>query len=483
MAEFYRFRSVDVLLGEEYSELDRQTIFFADPADLNDPMEGFRDIVWTGDRIVWTNLFKDYVNCLHWNFHHMLVLGESVRFEPRDIRNVPSWKEAPTHAAAKLSEAIWARVQETDHVNQLANKIANSNRKARKSELIGYVISIHLYALEAVRESYIEKGWISDENWPRIHLTREIPTLMMKAIDLGDQIEDKRFLDIALSLFDHYMAQNALIYKYNHKDESASTVFENKMYLIHYFPSLYVEQLSRLLWPDWYAACFAKSPHNSSMWGHYGKNHKGACLIFSANNADDTATIDLKQVTGSGEHHDSSMSHVRNLRAMPFYEIHYGEKPSEVDFFKSIGKLPSQSLLDLWYTDEDGNVSDCADHLAPYGEQHAWRKRHWENFYRDITFKTKDWEYEQEYRLVVNGLISESLDDTDRTLTYDFSSLKGIIFGMRTSDEDKQRVIEIVDRKCRDHHRTDFEFYQSYYDPVSGEMRSRPLDIRFVGIG
>jgi hypothetical protein len=40
---FYRFRSVDALLGER-AELDSQEIYFASPAELNDPMEGFKDL-------------------------------------------------------------------------------------------------------------------------------------------------------------------------------------------------------------------------------------------------------------------------------------------------------------------------------------------------------------------------------------------------------------------------------------------------------
>ena len=67
MAEFFRFRSADALL-EKYQELERQTIYFATPEELNDPMEGFRDIVWKGDKIVWTNFFKHYVFCLHLSY-------------------------------------------------------------------------------------------------------------------------------------------------------------------------------------------------------------------------------------------------------------------------------------------------------------------------------------------------------------------------------------------------------------------------------
>ena len=64
MTEFYRFRSMEKLLGPSFQELGRQTIFFSGPEDLNDPMEGFQDLVWSGDHIVWSNLLKNYVHCL-----------------------------------------------------------------------------------------------------------------------------------------------------------------------------------------------------------------------------------------------------------------------------------------------------------------------------------------------------------------------------------------------------------------------------------
>ena len=69
MAEFFRFRSIDALL-DKYHELEKQTIYFASPEELNDPMEGFRDIVWRGDKIVWINLLRHYASYLN---HHLLM--------------------------------------------------------------------------------------------------------------------------------------------------------------------------------------------------------------------------------------------------------------------------------------------------------------------------------------------------------------------------------------------------------------------------
>lgn len=50
----YRFRSVDALIGKR-AELADQYIYFAEPAALNDPLEGFKDIVWNGDATAWRN--------------------------------------------------------------------------------------------------------------------------------------------------------------------------------------------------------------------------------------------------------------------------------------------------------------------------------------------------------------------------------------------------------------------------------------------
>ena len=50
MAQLYRLRSMARLFGES-QELEKQTIYFASAEKLNDPMEGFRDIFWQGDRI------------------------------------------------------------------------------------------------------------------------------------------------------------------------------------------------------------------------------------------------------------------------------------------------------------------------------------------------------------------------------------------------------------------------------------------------
>ena len=65
-------------------------------------------------------------------------------------------------------------------------------------------------------------------------------------------------------------------------------------------------------------------------------------------------------------------------------------------------------------------------------------------------------------------------------LTYNFNSLKGIIFGIKTSKEDKREIIEIIQRKCAENNRTDFKFFQADYSSENGNIRKYPIQLLFA---
>ena len=212
------------------------------------------------------------------------------------------------------------------------------------------------------------------------------------------------------------------------------------------FPTMYVERLEGLLWPKWYTACFTTSYHNSSLWGHYADGHKGVCLIFRAAETE------------------------RPDRKVHFHVANYVDRLPEVDFFRSIGAagtVPLNLVRKLWYTDENGTISEC----APQGHENAWKQTLWERFIRPVTTKTKDWQYENECRTIAIDC------ENDPIRSYNFGLLKGIIFGTRTSDEDKRAIIEIVKRKCEEHNRTDFQLLQAYYSHGDGDIRAEKIQL------
>ena len=165
-----------------------------------------------------------------------------------------------------------------------------------------------------------------------------------------------------------------------------------------------------------------------------------------------------------------------------FHDVSYSDKPGEVDFFRHISVLPRQALMELWYTDYDGETSECAAHVKDDADTENWRQNHWNDFRRDIVIKTKDWEHEQESRLILHGLLETSLSDRNRNLTYRFSSLKGIIFGIRTTESEKLKIIDVIHEKCVQNDRSDFKIFQAYYSSDHGDIRKYEIRLNMAGL-
>ena len=59
--KLYRFRS-----DPEFTldELEKNYFYFSLPNELNDPMEGFINLYWEGDKILWKNFLKHFLYTL-----------------------------------------------------------------------------------------------------------------------------------------------------------------------------------------------------------------------------------------------------------------------------------------------------------------------------------------------------------------------------------------------------------------------------------
>lgn len=469
MALLYRFRSMKSLLGQ-HQELEKQTIYFASPEELNDPMEGFRDLVWSGDKIVWTNFFRHYVYCLHRTFLRFRLSGGDKQLDADSIPIFGPWDEFVTSQDKDLFDDIWPRFLNVPKIQDIIEAIANTKRKIRYRDMAYYLRVVHVVVFEEVLKSHIVHGAISESVMFQIPEKLNYELIiegLLHSIRNTQRVGDNELSEDHLLYLERINNDESIFQQYHSRKIARGTLEENVQFLRFDFPRVYLDQLERLLWPKWYTACFMKSYHNSSVWGNYGDNHTGACLIFEAEENVKSRNLELRQLTG------------KNVNSMPFYEVKYRKKAGEVDFFRSICMLPVAALKRLWYTDQEGNISECASHIRTDGDEDAWQKSYWTNFFSDITIKTKDWKYEQEYRLILEDRRSQFEDNEDRTLRYDFNSLKGIIFGLKTSDEDKQQIIKIVEEKCRKNNREDFKLFQAYYSDEYGEVHKYEVKLPF----
>ena len=167
--------------------------------------------------------------------------------------------------------------------------------------------------------------------------------------------------------------------------------------LVFDFPSFYLKELERLLYPNWYVACFMGTYQNSSAWGHYGDGHRGVCLIFEAIQTSCGEKQLMLTQAGADKSHDDDVT----PSFLAFRPVRYHKTRPEIEFFSNINRLPEQTLLKQWFTDDDGNLSRCASRLTANGDSSEWRRTYSDGFLRSITSKSNDWQYESESRLVV----------------------------------------------------------------------------------
>ena len=494
MGEIYRFRTIKRLLGKEHEELDKQTIYFASPEQLDDPMEGLRDITWAGDSIVWANLLKHYTFCLHYTWLVAQVYGNE---ETLDVENIPIFERWDEHATPELQELfdeIWRRVDTEVGIRDLATKLANVKHDIRFNELLWYLSTIHFQLLAKIKEVYVDNSLLPESENPTAQALLKpliltdsnffdiLPKFKEEDFyqDLSSEQQDN-FYETLFSISNKIMSELLLAHKYHRYRTFPDCPFEaNSRMLIFDFPEIYLNLLEKLLWPQWYTACFARNYNNSSMWGNYAKGHEGVCLIFQTEDSDDGASLALNRVSGFSSNSEGESREFWNLSPMTFNSVNYEDKRGELDFFRSIGRLPLPTIMEMWYTDEAGNISECASHVDSKMDYGPWQRSYWANFQRDITIKTRDWQYEEEERLILYSLLSPELDDSQRELTYEFDSLIGIVFGIKMSDENKLKVMEVIERKCRKLGRREFNFYQAYYSPTDGDIQKREVNIKFV---
>ncbi len=472
----YRFRSMEYLFGDEYQELEKQTIYFASPDELNDPIEGFRDIVWRGDKIVWENLFKNYISYLLELFYKFRTEGDTKKLSVDDIKLPGRWDREYDSTPAENFKHVWKAFLKLPNVLEIIEALANTSHELRYRELELLLRLIHPALLPEIEKTLREHGLVlysimnpcPPEELPAAQELSELTLESIVRLKEADSVEEINDVLREVESWEAERMSNSPPIHLQVKSPVPTGILWKNIQLVQNFPRVYVNGLERLLFPAWYTACFSKSYHNASMWANYGDGHKGACLIFDSAIIDaphslfpDLLSVQAKAIQGS--------------------DISYEAEPVKIDFFTSLAPKVDNlcTLMKLWYTDEEGNRSECAPHIQPDGVEDQWFEQRWGKFYHDITIKTNDWEYEEEYRITLRELGDFGKKKESRTLKYNFNLLKGIIFGMRASDEDILRVIHIIRDKVWQTRRDHFELYQAYYSPEHRDIRKGSLPPRF----
>jgi hypothetical protein len=238
-------------------------------------------------------------------------------------------------------------------------------------------------------------------------------------------------------------------------------------------------ELEKLLYSDWFTACFVENATNAAMWGIYGDGHQGVALKFRTRDLKGQPALVLNRITGIGGSKDGTTRTIRGDAPHVLHQVHYPPRFASVDFFQTMGRITGAESR-FWHYDEAGNQSPRS-RASEFGTD-AWRTRYWSALTTALTTKHEDWAHEQERRIILHGgLIDFGATKENRKLVYRFEDLEGIVFGGKTPTTRVQEVVRVIREKCRKAGRNNFEFLRAEYSPHEGKMTLLPLSLLKVG--
>ena len=404
----YRLRKLGHLL-DHHHELETQQIYFAKPSELNDPMEAIRDMIWSGDRIVWTNLFKHYILCLQWMLRTDLSHGSNFRIGPESlpVLGLPS----------RFSDDFWERYYRPSteaiikqcELNVLIELLHQTRRQVHRAELSLYLHNIHFTAYAMIRNFHADQGMEIRSKRSDVDKIDSARLDWKEFFMKWEREADPAGYDRAMASMIAADQLQRVVRRLGSKSDLKGLARENENFLIMQFIDAYLDGLNTIAWPDWYVASFTGNPWDSAQWAHYADNHQGVCLAF-----DDRLIDGLSHGFERNHGIAAQPSETNGYTALCVRDVNYLKTVGYVNFFNAIGHMNRNRVYQTWYSNENNELSTCAPAFKSKDEKNDWMTDYVDQFLSNVAMKTNDWEYEQEKRII---LTSRDVDLRDKGIS------------------------------------------------------------------
>lgn len=450
-AVVFRLRSIDQVL-DRFKELETQTIYLAPPHKLNDPLEGYQNILWMGDSILWENLLRHYVLSLLWAQAYCLI--DETNFEDHALQAGLTKADLPTDSYKETYEAVSHRFFSDPQVAGLPERLAGLKRPLRAFGLRAVLSVVHRTALGAIQAELGKRGLIKEVKTEVSPVSSEAVENLLAA--LNDDSLDESGKESFLATIASFNEGATLERLARSKSDAESLALRKYDFLVASFPRRYVYQIgSTLIHTGWQTACFSKTCTDPAMWALYGGGHTGVALMFKLESRGGSSRVlPLRGTTGWRGSSGGAIPIEGDLQ-LPVQDVQYGGTPPEVDFFRFLGTLPEPKIRATWHTDLHGHPSPLVDKIL--ADKEGWRRELWEKFRLKSTTKLPAWAHEQECRIVMSDVLQPYPDG--RKLKFHLDHLAGVVFGVRTSVEDKGRIVKLLTEKCISENREPIPLY------------------------
>lgn len=460
----YHYRPIESAL----LEIGQGTLHFATREELNDPIEGYVSVFWQGDKAAWEGLFRNYICSVNQALHLYLLQGDEDMIHHRTlVVDLHQFDDVPYGEILKdLGDTFLA----DDEIQRLACFYGHHRLKVQEKELRFILGSIHKKAISLCIKKCVGCKTIPSEeansffkifgnsekiSFPFDPMEKELPNdkqrlaIAEAAGNVSEDLLECRYIEFGLEDENFLYGKRPNTNNACSEETAPAKARQRRdwMSIVVDFPKVYIAQLKDMIYPEGYVVCFSGKSDDSAMWGNYANGHQGVCLIYETDEAD-TMHFNQRNIT---------------LRIKP---VSYGGDLLERNFFESFGRL-NMAQINTWLTGTEG-LSNCYN---VFSDVKAWRDKYWETSTAKTYRKLKTWEHENEYRLALTDTLDQFSDPAKRNLQYEYKALRGVIFGINTSEYDKKRVVKIL----LDHadELIDFTFYQAEYDSETQRIKVR----------
>lgn len=458
MTSIYQFRSMDNLI-HKYSELEDQELVLSSPRYLNDPLEGYQDVFWKGDEVLWENLLRNYLLNLLWAAYNSAIFDYETLDEITQ-QPILAPDDLPTDEFRQLFDSVCQSFFDKRGFGGISSSLASLPKPLKRKGLQFVLSEIQNSALSSIFETLRNSENIPDM-WPEVTNSTDPDTVIERLDILSAAMADGAEAEWLESIASHFgpLKSHAFLQRVLQTGvEELELQNKKAIFLSESFPGRYVKEIcDSLIHTNWHTLSFAKECTSPSMWSAYADEHRGAALMFHTDSQSDGSWSKLDVEGRIGW--QGSEPRYGQISA-PLYAVEYESPPPEVDFFRFLGTLPRPKLMSAWHSSPGGETSPMVDEILR--DVDAWRENLWDHFHSKTTTKLEQWKHEQEIRMVLPDLSGS--DDSIRKVNYDSSQLAGVIFGLRTKLEDRYEVMRILHEGTEDGQSPPVEFYEMVFD-------------------
>ena len=450
--ELYHYRPVHTAL----KEIEHGTFRYSDREELNDPLEGYARIYWKGDVPAWEGLFRNYICSLYEAITLYLLAADHKTIRDRAVLS-------DVHAFDGIGEGKLLREAgdaflQQPYLQEMIRLLAGQEEPVTGSFLRLVLRILHESAFSICMKSMKDHHLIPKEHEVHYIPFEQILAGTSERFQNASDAEKKAAVEAFAAVLEDMLEAKFLQEEW--KEDGALSQKQTWLKLRLDFPLTYLERLQEMVYPKAYVVCFSADSSNSAMWGNYADCHRGVCLIYQAKTTERGQVMSVRtQEILSGKKVSWA------FREDVLYPVQYEGVPVERNFFESLGRL-NKNQLAAWLGEDPEKRSGLFAHYWDEG----WREKYWKDYTDKYCKKLEAWKYEQEYRLMLTEF-DHDLSPEERTISYEPAALTGVIFGIRTSEFDKRKILDAVRSSGRK--LSELNFYQAEFDEESQKIKIR----------